>query len=340
MHGRLKVRSTEEQEERKRLEREKKLKYYKHGMSECLKRVKDKQYDEVGYKISEEILASNGDVQTLWNYRRNCLLAFENSFCQPSAEEGAANEAEDKLAKYYVNEMNLTEVCLKKNPKSYGSWYHRQWCLIRVNDKHVAMATKHKQLSWTSELALCNQFLNADERNFHCWRHRSFVNKYGALPLMDELKFTYEKICSNFSNYSSWHYRSKLIESLYQSNQIDSKIFLEELQLMENAVFTDPNDQSAWIYQKWLLLEYQRSDIRSPELDARMQEHLNNIQELSRLENDNSKWCLLSLVELMSLIDLKKYEPVIMEYLDKLADQVDTYRKNFYLDYKKKLLAK
>jgi hypothetical protein len=67
MHGRLKVRTTEEQEKRKQLEREKKLKTYQFGMSECLRRVKNCEYDQIGMKISEEILCSNPDIQTLWN---------------------------------------------------------------------------------------------------------------------------------------------------------------------------------------------------------------------------------------------------------------------------------
>ena len=61
---------------------------------------------------------------------------------------------------------------------------------------------------------------------------------------LNELEFTYEKICSNFSNYSAWHYRSKLIEHLYKENQIDLNIFKNELNLIEQALFTDPNDQS------------------------------------------------------------------------------------------------
>ena len=66
----------------------------------------------------------------------------------------------------------------------------------------------------------------------------------GNLSRADELEFTYQKICSNFSNYSAWHYRSKLIEFLYKENQIDLDIFKKELNLIEQALFTDPNDQS------------------------------------------------------------------------------------------------
>lgn len=65
----------------------------------------------------------------------------------------------------------------------------------------------------------------------------------------DELKFSTEKILQNFSNYSSWHYRS----ILYKTLSPKSDLFKEELDLVQNAAFTDPNDTSAWFYQRWLL---------------------------------------------------------------------------------------
>lgn len=317
---------------------------------------------------------------------------------------------------------------------------------------------KCNRLSWKNELSLCNTFLNADERNFHCWRHRFFVVKNGNLPKINELEFTYEKICTNFSNYSSWHYRSKLIEDLYYQNQVDTEIFKNELSLIENAVFTDPNDQSAWIYEKWLLLEHQRSFIKeltfdcessflsfkfakeinlnddlislrlnnielvsktsqkevfkwkfdeeskvwsenisslNEEVEALLEmlkkekhtkikvevairnfglsnqilldlsldrgnfyefkskfqmkdlgldlelilKHLNNILELNQLEGERSKWCMLTSVELMSIIDFNKYKETIFNYLDKLANEIDLYRKQFYLDMKQKIIS-
>ena len=91
---------------------------------------------------------------------------------------------------------------------------------------------------WKNELDLCSTYLSMDERNFHCWRHRMLVVERGNMSRADELSFTYEKICANFSNYSAWHYRSKLIEHLYYENQVDSNVFGKELSLIENAVFT------------------------------------------------------------------------------------------------------
>lgn len=124
MHGRLKVRTTEEQQERKRVEREKKLKLYQHAMSECLTRNRKKQYDETGLKITENILLGNGDIQTLWNMRKQTIKRFEDEKLHD----------EEQMIKFYAGEMSLTEHCLKSNPKSYSCWEHRRWCLVRSNN--------------------------------------------------------------------------------------------------------------------------------------------------------------------------------------------------------------
>jgi geranylgeranyl transferase type-2 subunit alpha len=62
-----------------------------------------------------------------------------------------------------------------------------------------------------------------------------------------ELAYTTRKIESNFSNFSAWHQRSKVYES---KDAID---IAAELELVRNAMYTDPEDQSVWIYHRWLV---------------------------------------------------------------------------------------
>lgn len=163
--------------------------------------------------------------------------------------------------------MDFTEFCLTNNPKSYGAWHHRRWLVIETEFSRV------KQ-----ELKLCAKYLEFDDRNckqfiqyktrlmtsrylttfvwlsicfvfaVHTWDYRRFlVENCSEVTLEQELEFTTEKISSNFSNFSSWHLRSKLLPKL-------AKDYLhEELELIRNAVFTDPKDQSAWFYHRWLL---------------------------------------------------------------------------------------
>jgi len=115
MHGRLKVRSSAEQEERKRVEREKKLFMYKSAMAECIKIKEAKKYKDdesvaqIGLKISADVLANQPDIQTLWNMRKEIIL---------SLIEKSDEKREEADRKWFDIEMNLTEVCLRKNPKS------------------------------------------------------------------------------------------------------------------------------------------------------------------------------------------------------------------------------
>jgi hypothetical protein len=71
-----------------------------------------------------------------------------------------------------------------------------------------------------------------------------------------------EKINENFSNYSAWHYRTVLLPRLYPAASVASDAALRaryeevldgEFHLVRQAFYTEPEDQSAWLYHRWLL---------------------------------------------------------------------------------------
>ncbi|XP_071508006.1 geranylgeranyl transferase type-2 subunit alpha-like [Diadema antillarum] len=234
MHGRLKVKTTAEQQEAKRKEREKKLKLFTAGTNKVFEKRKNKEFDGEILEVSAQLLSANPDFYTLWNVRKETLEAFQQT------------KSEDEMQEIFSKELGFIEACLRVNPKSYGAWHHRCW--VMDHSPHP---------DWEQELKLCTMYLEYDERNFHCWDYRRFVVARSKVPPSEELQFTATKISSNFSNYSSWHYRSKLLPLLHpdqeRKGRLQEDVLLQEYDLVQNAFFTDPNDQSAWFYHRWLL---------------------------------------------------------------------------------------
>ncbi|XP_059922869.1 geranylgeranyl transferase type-2 subunit alpha isoform X1 [Gadus macrocephalus] len=260
MHGRLKIKSTAQQEEEKRKEREKKLKLYVTARDVCFSQRKEGVLDEEALQLTQQLLSSNPDFSTLWNYRREILMHLETV------------REEDDVQKIYESELSFVERCLRQNPKSYGSWHHRGWVSARL-----------PRPDWVRELSLCDRCLSLDERNFHCWDYRRVVVRMSGVAVDQELRFTDRLIGSNFSNYSSWHYRSTLLPLLHlespeplsptpqlaktsprtNSHRVCEEQLLKEYELVQNAFFTDPNDQSAWFYYRWLLGRAEREEMIS-----------------------------------------------------------------------------
>ncbi|XP_064640349.1 geranylgeranyl transferase type-2 subunit alpha-like [Lineus longissimus] len=234
MHGRLKVKTTEEQQEAKRKEREKKLLLYNGATKKLFQKRKDGELDQDMLSISGEVLGANPDFYTLWNMRREVYTHF------------LENKSTEDMKALFKSELSFLEHCLRVNPKSYGTWQQRCWVMDHMPEP-----------DWKRDLVLCNKFLEMDERNFHCWDYRRFVVKRSQVPPEDEFEFTNQKITTNFSNYSSWHYRSKLMPHIYPDEThpvgVQEDVLLKEFELVQNAFFTDPGDQSAWFYHRWLL---------------------------------------------------------------------------------------
>ncbi|KAF4518171.1 hypothetical protein B566_EDAN007862 [Ephemera danica] len=215
-HGRVKVRTTEQEQEAKRKEREQKLKAYKAGIESVFRKRQDGEFDDELLSLTAQLLVGNPDIYTLWNIRREVLLLYKTKI------------AEEELGVKLEKEVSLTEQCLRSNPKSYGAWFHRGWAL----DQHHAP-------DWHGELVL-----------FHCWDYRRLVVSRSNASPQDEFLFSTVKIEDNFSNYSAWHYRSKLLPIIHPDSQGLCPI---KLAMVQSAAFTDPNDTSAWFYQRWLL---------------------------------------------------------------------------------------
>ncbi|KAG0351202.1 hypothetical protein BG005_009318 [Podila minutissima] len=221
------------------------------GLKDSLKEIVDSnRRDNEALKITTALLRKSPDYYTIWNVRRTIL------------KEGFLDNADEETANIiYTNELEFVQDNLRLNPKSYFMWNHRRWCLENMSKP-----------SWDKELGMVGKFLEMDARNFHGWDYRRYIirqmdlqdgqNKDTVLArAQTEFDFTTAKISQNFSNYSAWHNRSTLLGKLAENltEQEREATVDNEFDLVKNAIYTDPEDQSAWLYDLWLIGREQRS---------------------------------------------------------------------------------
>ncbi|TFK86372.1 rab-protein geranylgeranyltransferase [Polyporus arcularius HHB13444] len=326
MHGVKRVRYSREalaaHKERERA----KLKEFQGLTAEVLSRKKGNDFDKESFELTTRLLHVNPEFYTVWNYRRRILL---NGIFPTSTPV----QINDVLS----DDLSLTTTLLKQHPKVYWIWNHRQWCLRQVPDGPTdADPNGWRQSYWNKELFVVEKMLEVDPRNFHAWTYRRIVleNMPVKRPELSELAYTKRKIEANFSNFSAWHQRSKVLSSLWESGKRDKfKSIEEELDLVKNAMYTDPGDQSVWLYHRWLISLGDSKSVVDREIQS--------IEELLE-EQPDSKWCMESLVFYKRLL-LRSYgESLADEDRRKLASdceellvnlqRVDPDRKQRYMD--------
>merc|ERR1712137_199689 len=69
-------------------------------------------------------------------------------------------------------DVQLTFALLRKFPKCYWIWNHRNW-ILRKGEALMGAEAAYKL--WSGELQLINKMLHADSRNFHAWGYRRIV---------------------------------------------------------------------------------------------------------------------------------------------------------------------
>ncbi|CAL5430543.1 unnamed protein product [Camellia sinensis] len=197
------------------------------------------RYTKEALEVNAKLLEANPEYLTAWNYIK---FAVEHIL---SHSETDTEIDPDFIKSIYSEELRVTERALAKNYRSYGAWYHCKWVLSKGHS------------SLDQELQLLGVFLKKDSRNFHAWNYRRFVAALKNRSDEEELHFTTDLINENFSNYSSWHNRSvimsHLLEKRAQGSFSKEKVLTEEYDLVHQALFTNPDNQSGWFYHLWLL---------------------------------------------------------------------------------------
>nr|AKG25433.1 geranylgeranyltransferase subunit alpha [Hematodinium sp. SG-2015] len=220
-HGRVKVEISEEQ----KAEQREKVRTGFALFEKLLDQRNAKVYGEQTYEATFSALTFNPEFATLWNYRREILEVMFSS---------AGNDAIIKLLR---KELRLLNAALKKSHKAYCVWHHRRWIIQRIL-KHV-----DADALIDSELALVDEMFEADERNFHCWNYRAFLIDQCSSKRSNDAAMSEKMINRNFSNYSAWHLRSTIP---------NPPPITDEIEWLMQAIYTEPGDQSIWLYHEWL----------------------------------------------------------------------------------------
>ncbi|KAI9504010.1 Rab geranylgeranyltransferase [Coemansia spiralis] len=284
-----------------------------------------KVFSKDALETTKRLLDLNTELHTVWNYRREIFTHLDDW------------QDEEKRQEMLETELAFLLEIIMKNIKSYWMWNHRIWALQSL-----------PRPGWERELGLVAKLLSVDARNFHGWDYRRFVVKQlkknvdvdGQLEVdAREFAFTTEQINKDCANHAAWHNRSKLFPAVLNMAKNEPErqgLFKKEFDMILNAIYTDPDDQNAWLYYDWLLGIQENGE----EKRKLLRDKVATIRELLELEED-SKWPMIELVG--ALIALEQQNPGSVtsdekkECLDILSrlKEVDTYHIGRYKDMSK-----
>ncbi|KAI7995865.1 Geranylgeranyl transferase type-2 subunit alpha 1 [Camellia lanceoleosa] len=186
-------------------------------------------YTKEALDVNAKLLEANPEYLTAWNYKK-----FDVEHILSHLETDTEIDP-DSIKSIYSEELRVMECALARNYRSYGAWYHRKWVLSKGHS------------SIHQELQLLGVFLKKDSRNFHVWNYQRFIAALKNRSDEEKLHFTTDLINKILSNYSSWHNQKA------QGSFSKEKVLTAEYDLVHQALFTNPDDQSGWFYHLWLI---------------------------------------------------------------------------------------
>ncbi|KAL9087891.1 MAG: hypothetical protein Q9165_006453 [Trypethelium subeluteriae] len=309
--------------------------------------------------LTTKLVSLNPEYYTLWNYRRLILLHL---FEQSQEIRGSGSEVTEALppGQKVVEELITLDLqflipLFFKNPKCYWLWNHRGWLLQQAQ---AQLPTAAALTLWQGELSLVGKMLSLDSRNFHGWGYRRTVvakleQLQGVSMVESEFEYTTKVIKASLSNFSAWHYRGTLIPRLLDGRQADGatrrKRLNDEFKFIEQALWTDPYDQSLWGYHQFLILNIVPtvgrqsfvSDLTNSERLDLLEREFKGTREL--LEGaEKCKWIYQALLQYSELyLELDAGNRMfttqdLRHWLDQLKE-LDTLRTGRWNDLEKKL---
>lgn len=117
-------------------------------------------------EITKQIVIQNPEYYTAWNERKRAIQL-----------------GSDEVSESFIKqELMISVLSIKANPKSYGAWYHRRWFLTSFG---VKMTFEFKKEIIQGELKLLDQLLTLDCRNCKCPLISSSFEYFNFSPWME-----------------------------------------------------------------------------------------------------------------------------------------------------------
>lgn len=214
-------------------------------------------------------------------------------------------------------ERALTTLFLKADERNFHCWNYRRFivgCLLGVNgggenDNWTGEWTGVAATGMGKQVVYGGTELLAEDPVATVSSSPSSSSSSSSLTILQsELDFTTQKIQENFSNFSAFFYRSQLLVplSLLTATTTNDEAsassavinWEEELQLIENAVCTEPDDQTAWWYQALL---FSMDQFPVVDLKARLLQQADLLRELLQ-DSPNSKWIWMGLHRILEAV--------------------------------------
>ncbi len=310
--------------------------------------IKMKQINASDFIKQEQILTQtalqrNPKAYGTWLHRKWSLRKFIEmvfSLGRDSEKEEITQGLLSTCIQVFKGELMLCSEFLTLDERNFHCWNYRRYivstlailtCVERsniTNDIHCVIDGEWKFLNLEDNHSketpvigpqLTNARSTSNSLQSLCYKNGKEVFQI----LQKEWEFTSEKVYQNFSNGSAFHYRSKLLPLISYYNNSEELISAdltqkktrsdwvqEELELIRNAIFTEPDDQTSWWYFRFIIAwanpltasvdesESTSKDEKEDLLEQYMQmlyEEWTSIQELVETEDGQCKWGILGL---------------------------------------------
>mmetsp|Transcript_31123 Transcript_31123/g.68786 ORF Transcript_31123/g.68786 Transcript_31123/m.68786 type:complete len:703 (+) Transcript_31123:51-2159(+) len=213
------------------------------------------------FGLLEKALRRSQKVYSIWFHRRWTLeRLFE------------AARSKEEARKLLDVELELCSKLLDADERNFHCWNHRAHAMALMRralsgdpagrpDATVAGSVEADDSKESSSAVAAVNTAEAQaavEDAISAIAENSNADEPAVDLLQMDLDLSKSLINRNFSNYSAWHLRALLQEESRENEDdpsgVDRIALAEELEWVQQGIYTEPNDQSVWLYHHWLTL--------------------------------------------------------------------------------------